>query len=213
MTSYHNQIQSQCMTLSGRGQVTALPDLAVLRLGVRTESTNLSEAQSRNAEISQAVLEGLQQRGIGDIRTYQYLIDQLYDFENGTRIDRGYTVSNILEIRTDQLNMVGTLIDEAVARGANVVDLISFELADPDFYYQQALNLAIMNAIEKARAINLSLGFHQDPQLIVIAENSMTPVPFRQAFAARGELAATPIEPGRQQIEAQVTAEFINPLA
>ncbi len=211
MDTFYEQFHMQCMTLTGRGQVTALPDLAVIRLGVRTEGKNLAEAQSLNAEISQTVLTGLQQLGVTDIKTHQYLIDKLYDYEDNRRIDRGYSVSNIFEIRTEQLAMVGTLIDQAVMSGANVVDFISFEVSEPDYYYQQALNLAIQNAMQKAKSITVNLGISEDPLLINITENTATPVPFRQTFAARGELAATPIEPGTIQIEAIVTTEFVAP--
>ncbi len=211
MATFYDQFHNQCMTLTGRGQVTTFPDLAVLRLGVSTEGKNLAEAQSQNAAISQAILEGLQQLGVTDIKTHQYLIDKLYEYEDGTRIDRGYSVRNILEIRTDQLDMVGTIIDNAVANGANVVDFVSFEVSEPDFYYQQALNLAIMNAMQKAKSITLNLGISEDPLLISITENTSAPIPFQQPFAARGELAATPIEPGTKQIEAIVTAEFVSP--
>ena len=210
MATLYEQFHNQCITLTGRGQVTTLPDLAVLRLGVRTESQNLTEAQRDNADRSQAVLEGLQQMGVTDIKTHQYLIDQLYEFENGTRIDRGYSVRNIFEIRTEQLDMVGTIIDIAVTNGANVVDFISFEVSEPDFYYQQALNLAIMNAMQKAKSITMNLGISEDPLLINITENSSIAIPFRQTFAARGEIAATPIEPGTKQIEAIVTTEFVS---
>lgn len=206
---FHDSYHNQCMSLTGRGQVTTLPDLVILRLGVMTEGENLQEAQSQNAALSQAVLQGLQQMGINDIKTYQYQIDKLYEFVDGTRIDRGFSVRNILEIRTEQLDMTGAIIDTAVSNGANVVDLISFEVSEPDIYYQQALNLAILNALQKAKSITVNLGISEDPVLINITENTTTPVPF-QSPMARGEFAATPIEPGTKQIEALITAEFIS---
>lgn len=199
-----------CMTLSGRGMVTAVPDLALLRLGVETTGKNLTQVQSQNAELSQAVLQSLQNLGITDIKTFQYTIDKQYDFQDGNRIDRGYSVRNIFEIRTNQMELIGTLIDTAVYNGANVVDFISFEVSDLDFYYQQALNLAIMNAIQKAKSVSSCLGFPTDPIIQCITENSLQPIPFSQPFA-RGEIAlVTPIEPGNKQIEASVTIEFMN---
>ncbi len=143
--------------------------------------------------------------GISDIKTFQYSIDKLYDYENGRQIDRGYSVRNILEIRTTNLDMAGNIIDTAVNLGANVVDLISFDVANREYYYQQALNMAIMNAMQKAKSISINLGIPADPAPIRIVENSVTPVQpyFRQELAA-----TTPIMPGNIKIEASVTVDF-----
>ena len=66
-------------------------------------------------------------------------------------VDRGYTVRNIFEIRTFEPGQVGVIIDAAVSAGANVTDLISFEVSDPEYYYQQqALNLAVADCNKKS---------------------------------------------------------------
>ncbi|MHB8128382.1 MAG: SIMPL domain-containing protein [Mobilitalea sp.] len=211
MTNYkeNEQLPYNKMIVTGRGQVTVIPDLAILRLGVQTTGDVLSTAQSENARISQNVLTVLRQLGITDIKTYQYQIEKLYDYENGNRIDRGYSVRNIFEIRMDNMNLVGTAIDTAVNSGANVVEFINFEVADPDFFYQQALNLAVKNAYQKAKSISESLRVMINPIPILITENSAPPIPFSSMYMAREGTFTTPIEPGNKQIEASVTAEFI----
>ena len=211
MTNYkeNEQLPYNKMIVTGRGQVTVTPDLAILRLGVQTTGDDLSTAQSDNARISQNVLTALRQLGITDIKTYQYQIEKLYDYENGNRIDRGYSVRNILEIRMENMNLVGTAIDIAVNSGANVVEFINFEVADPDIYYQQALNLAVKNAYQKAKSISESLRVMINPIPILITENSAPPIPFSSMYMAREGAFTTPIEPGNKQIEANVTAEFI----
>ena len=211
MTNYkeNEQLPYNKMIVTGRGQVTVIPDLAIVRLGVQTTEYDLSTAQSDNARISQNVLTALRQLGITDIKTYQYQIEKLYDYENGNRIDRGYSVRNILEIRMENMNLVGTAIDIAVNSGANVVEFINFEVADPDIYYQQALNLAVKNAYQKAKSISESLRVMINPIPILITENSAPPIPFSSMYMAREGAFTTPIEPGNKQIEANVTAEFI----
>ena len=96
------------MTLTGKGQVTAAPDLAILRLGVQTTGENLTDIQSENARISQTVLQSLQQLGITDIKTYLYDFNKFYEYEDSRQIDKGYSVRNILEIRTNNLNIVNS---------------------------------------------------------------------------------------------------------
>lgn len=207
---FESHMNSQCplrsMTLTGQGQVSLIPDTAVIRLGVQQTGANLSEVQSQNAQISQAVLNTLRRMGITDVKTYQYTIDKYFEYDDGTPVDRGYTVRNILEIRTENTEQVGTIIDAAVDAGANMVELISFESANPEYEYQQALNLAVIDAIEKAKSIARNLGVPVDPIPFKMIENSTIsrpPQPFQR------ELAATPIVPGNIVIEASITAEFI----
>ncbi len=205
--SMNHTIEDNTMILNGHGLVNAVPDVAVLRLGVQTEGENLQMIQANNAELSQAVLQALRQLGIDNIRTFQYEINKVYEFVEGRQLDRGYSVRNIFEIRTDDLSLVGPAIDNAVNQGANIVDLIQFEVSDTGLYYLQALNLAVADAYEKATSIAESLGIHLSPYPRKITENSTPMIPFR-AINAREGAYATPIEAGTNQIEAFVTVEF-----
>ncbi|MEL7654649.1 MAG: SIMPL domain-containing protein [Bacillota bacterium] len=193
------------MTLTGQGQVTTVPDLAVIRLGVQSTGSDLEATQAENSQISQEILDALMEMGVTDIKTFQYTIDKFYEQVNGNTVDRGYTIRHIFEIRTEEMGNIGEIIDTAVNAGANIVDLISFEVSNPNLYYEQALNIAVMNAIEKAKSIARNLNIKINPIPIKITENSFVPRPF-QSF--QRELAATPIVPGNIMIEAMVTAEF-----
>ena len=193
------------MTLTGQGQVTAVPNIAVIHLGVLTTGENLVNIQSENAQIAQSIIQALQRMSISDIKTFQYTIDKIYDYENGRQVDRGYSVRNILEIRTSNLDMVGNIIDTAVNLGANVVDLISFDVSNREYYYQQALNIAVMNAIQKSKSISMNLGIPTDPVPTHIVENSVAPI---QPFYRQELAATTPIIPGNIKIEANVTVDF-----
>ena len=196
------------MVLTGTGQIKADPDIAILRLGVQTNGEDVTKAQSDNAMISQNVLDAIKELGVSDIKTFQYQIEKVYDYENGQRIDRGYSVRNIFEIRTADLENVGSIIDTAVNNGANVVDLITFDVANPDAYYQQALTLALNNAFQKAKTLTSSLRIMFNAVPIKITENTPSVTPFSPVFAARGEAYTTPVEAGTKQIDASITVEF-----
>lgn len=201
-----NNFKCKTMTLNGQGNLTLIPDVAVIRLGVQTTGESLLLIQNENAQEVQSILQSLKRLGVTDVKTYQYSIDKLYDYENGNRIDKGYYVRNILEIKTRNMSQVGNIIDSAVNAGANVVDLISFQVSEPEIYYQQALNSAINNAIQKSKSISMNLGMKTDPVPIQIIENSFSPLP-KQQF--QREVAATPIIPGDIQIDASVTVVFL----
>lgn len=207
--SFPNSLQSyNTMTILGKGQVTAIPDIAVIHLGVQTTGENLEQVQSENAQISQAILQAMRQLGIEDIQTHQYTIEKLYSYVNEERIDKGYSVRNVFRIRLDEIAQAGTVIDTAVANGANLVEFISFEVSNPDYYYQQALNMAVMNAVQKAQSIAMQLRVALNPIPIQITETSAISVPYTTSYNIRERAFATPIEPGTYQIEASITAEF-----
>ncbi len=194
------------MTLTGQGQVNLVPNTAIIQLGVQTNGENLVNIQSENAKITQSIIQALQRMGISDIKTSQYTINKIYDYEDGKQIDRGYSVRNILEIKTNNLESVGKIIDTSVSLGANVVDMISFDVLNKEYYYQQALNLAIMNAIQKSESIARNLGLSTNPIPTHIVENSSIPIqqPYRRELAS-----TTPILPGNITIDASVTIDFI----
>ena len=199
-----NNLHNKTMVLTGHGEISTAPDTVAIRLGVETTGESLSQIQADNARTSQSVIQALQRMGITDIKTSQYSIDKVYDFVEGRRIDRGYSVRNILEIRTTNLEAAGSIIDAAVIAGANIVDLITFDVSNREYYYKQALNMAIMNAIQKANSITMNLGLSSTAVPIKIVEN--TAMPFQPV---QREFAATPIMPGTMNIVANVTVDFV----
>ncbi len=207
MANYYtdNNLHNRTMTLTGQGQVTAVPNIAVIRLGVQTSGKDLAPIQAENAQRTQSIIQALRLMGITDIKTFQYSIDKVYDYENGRQTESGYLVRNVLEIRTSNLDMAGNIIDTAVDLGANIVDLISFDISNREYYYQQALNAAVMNAMQKAKSIAMNMGIQADPIPVRITETSTMPIQpyYRQELAA-----ATPILPGNVNIQASVTIDF-----
>jgi uncharacterized protein len=202
-----NAADNHLMVLNGTAQVTAIPDIAIIRLGVQTPGKDLEATGQENARLSQAVLDAIESMGVTDIKTYQYTINKDYEYEDGKQIDKGYLVRNIFEIRTSNLDQVGELIDASVRSGANVVDLVDFEVSDTNAYYNEALNNALDNAFEKARSITGNIGVLLNPIPSKITENTVTPIPYAN-LAMREGVYATPIEKGTKQIEASVVVEF-----
>lgn len=202
-------VENNIITLEGEGRVRISPDLAVVRLGVISEGLNLSVLQSENAVIIGNIINVLNQMGVEDISTYQYTVDKNYVFRNDQRIDQGYIVRNILEIRVYNMEDLGIIIDNAVEFGANYVESISFQISNLSTYYQEALNLAIKDGIDKARNISDEFGFNINFTPRSITEH-ITPLEApRPFFASRDTIETTPILPGEREIAANVTLEFI----
>ena len=201
-----NHYSCHTLSLTGQGSVIASPDLAVIRLGVETTGPNLAEVQQRNAEISQNIILTLKQSGINEMKTYQYMIDRQIEYEDGKQIEKGFTVRNLFEIKTNQLEQIGFLIDSSVQAGANIIDTVSFGLSDSGLFYQNALNLAVDNAIQKAKSIASNLHIRLNSTPVKITELSSMPFPVQQF--QREMTAVTPVIPGDLEIIAVISADF-----
>lgn len=207
--SCHKNSRTKTLRVQGNGNVKAVPDTANIILGVQTENKDLRIAQNENSVIATRIINSLESIGIDEenINTDTYLIEPQYDFVDGRQIFRSYKVINSIKIVTRDVNNVGKIVDTATANGANIVSTINFSLSDSSPYYRRALNLAVENAIIKARDISDSLGVLLDDIPITIVESRSNYI----SNTERKTLAATtitPILPGQINISASITATF-----
>jgi len=194
----------------GEGTVTAAPDQAVVVLGAVTEGPVLQTVQSANAAAVTNIINALLQLNIPreNIQTSDYHIEAQYDYEEGKSIFRGYKVTHLLQIKIDNIGLTGTVVDTAVAQGANQVNDIRFTIKQPEPYEYQALSLAVRNARHKAASIAGTLGIPLPAVPCEVQElsRSAAPIPFSASLLAKS--AATPIEPGQLNITASVRVSY-----
>ncbi len=198
------------LVFTGEGYITATPDIAKIDIGVQTIGNNLSAIEEENARSSASLLNSIRNLGVNNIVSKEYSINKVYDYDSGgTRIDRGYIIRNILELTVDNIGNIGTIIDAGVSSGANVVENISFQISNYSSYYQDALNLAIMNAYDKAQSVYQLLGREERPVFLNIVEQANRPTTNTSDLKLREGVYITPIEPGETRINASVTVDFI----
>ncbi|QUW22005.1 SIMPL domain-containing protein [Sporosarcina sp. Marseille-Q4063] len=202
--------QKRVMTVIGIGSFSITPDTVQIQLEVRTESKQLSQAQQENADLMSQVIESLLELGIAreDIQTVSYNISPQYDYVEGQQIFRGYEVINSINVTIKNIEQAGTIIDTAVRNGVNQVSNIRFTVENEQIPYQEALSLALKNALAKAQTIANTIQLKLDPHPIKIVETMKEePILFR-SFAANEMRATTPIEPGQIDIKATVEVQF-----
>lgn len=202
---------SREMTVTGNGEIIAQPDYVQIQIEVRTEGKDVSLAQQENARIMNRVIESLLALTIPReaIQTTAYTISPNYDYIEGRQVFRGYEVQNAITVKITDISQAGTVIDTAIQNGANHVSAIQFKIEDSDAYYQRALNLALLNAIAKAKSMAETMRVPLQPIPIEIVEESqnITPVPYKLAQLSNQEF-ATPIEQGTISVNASVQVKF-----
>lgn len=191
------------VTTTGHGVITVAPDQATITAGVHTQAATAAEALAQNSTRMNDVIAALKQHGGKDLQTQQV---SLYpqSKEGGTIV--GYTADNSVSASAS-IPGAGALIDAAVGAGANTVSGPTLSVSDQDARYRDALKKAVQDARAKAAALAEAGGFGIGPVSTVVEQGSSAPQPL---FAASGAAkdAATPIEPGTQDVTADVTVTF-----
>ncbi len=198
------------ITVVGQGKTVAVPDTAVVQLGVQTLADTAREALTQNNAAAEALLAKLRELGVADrdIQTSSVNIWPQYD-RDGTRVT-GYQVSNTVTVKIRNIEQTGELLDQVVDVGANNISGISFTIDDPSALEQAARDQALNDARARAEAMAQATGASVGEILYITESIGMQPpVPLFEAPAAEaaGD-ARVPVEPGEQTVTAQVQVTF-----
>jgi uncharacterized protein YggE len=195
------------ITVTGTGTDSAAPDQATFSFGVQTEGASAKAALDANSAKMALVIAALKRAGIAekDLQTQDVSVMPRQD-ETG-QID-GYFADNSVQALVRKLAGAGAVVDAAVAAGANQSSGPSFDQSRHDAIYRGALRAAVADARTKAEALaaesNTSLG-----RVTRIVEGSAEPpVPMYERAMSDSAKAATPVEPGMQEVQATVTVTF-----
>ncbi|MGN7311943.1 SIMPL domain-containing protein [Alkalicoccobacillus gibsonii] len=200
----------QTIKVQGESILSVRPDQLSITLGVKTENQTVQQAQTENADAIQAIINSLMSLGIpGDqIQTVVYQIDPQYDYVDGTQVFRAYLVTHLLEITVTDLTLAGTIIDQAVANGANSISGTQFTLANASRAKLQALDQAMNDAYQKAQAISRTLSVSLNPLPVWVREVPVNEAGVVRPLALFDAAQQTSIQPGLIDIKAVVEVLF-----
>ncbi len=148
------------ITVSGKGKIERVPDLAEMTISVFSKSFDLKKAQEENSIKANAIINFLSQQGIKkeDIKTSQYNIYPQYDYSQYGRKFLGYEIRNSLNVKVRDFGKIGLIIEKAVELGANEVYNLIFTIDKKEEVQNEARKKAIDNAREKAKVLADQLG-------------------------------------------------------
>ncbi len=199
------------VSVSGHGEVLAVPDLASVSVGVTSFADTARAALSANNKTMADLRSLLKEAGIAerDTSTSNFAINPRYDYgQGGTQPPKivGYDVTNTVTITARKIDTLGDLLDKAVSAGSNQIFGISFAISKPDDMLDEARKLAVADARRKAE-IYASASAVKLGAILSIVENGgiLPPVPM-MAKALRAEAASdVPIAQGEQTLAVDVS--------
>jgi uncharacterized protein len=193
----------------GHAIVTARPDRAYVTIAAESRSKVSSEAQKQNAAAMTAVLQKIEQAGVAKdaIRTIGYELRPEFDYANGRQTFRNYLARNTVEVRLDDIDRVGVVIDAAASGGATTITGIRFDVRNRAALERDALRQAVADARGRADAAAAGAGATIDRILRVEEDGAPIepPRPMMRMAATQAGDASTPVEPSTIEIEARVT--------
>jgi|AGTN01.3.fsa_nt_gi Uncharacterized conserved protein len=148
------------VTVYGQGVVTLEPDIAYVTLGYENYANSPQTAQDNNAAVMRQITAALKEAGVAeaDIRESGFNIYQEYYYYDSADYEHSYCVSGTLEIIVRQLDQTTAVISAACSAGANITYGVTYDVADRQTAYAQALELARGRAEEKAAEMSEALG-------------------------------------------------------
>lgn len=190
------------VTTLGHGVITVAPDEATVTAGVHTQAASASAALAENAKLMNAAIAALKEAGGRDLQTQQV---SLYPQTDPQGQVNAYVADNSVSAKT-KIASAGALIDAAVGAGANTVSGPTLSVSDRDARYRDALGKAVTDARLKAEALAKAGGFGVGPVSSVTEQSGGGPPQVFQAGAVAKD--STPIEPGTQDVTADVSVTF-----
>ena len=205
--------------VTGRGEVTTTPDLAVLNAGVESKARTVAEARIQAAQAMDQIVQMLKERGIQDrdIQTRVFQISPEYTYNDAIRKQElvGYRVNNQISVKIRDIGGVGVIVDEVAAAGGDLVRIqgINFTVEDTEALEFQARERAVQALLAKAgqfaQLTDVELG-----KLVFLSESGgFTPRVENLdarffAESAPAALATTPISGGELKVTVTVQAVF-----
>lgn len=207
------------ITIEGRGEVRAAPDMALINSGVTTQGETARAALDANTAAMAELISTLKEAGVEarDIQTSGFSVNPNYVYSE-SRDEMGYTlppkingyqVSNTVSVAVRNLDDLGGILDKAVNVGANTINGVTFSVADPTELYNEARKQAFADAREKAElyatAANATLG---ELEAISESQNINSPIPMPMFARAEAQAADVPVEAGEMTFEIGVNVQW-----
>lgn len=197
---------------SATGEARVQPDRATIMFAVETRAQTAAKAGADNAKRQKAVIDTLRKLGLVErqISTTGYSVapEMRYDGKQPQVV--GYVARNVVRAEVQNIDQAGSLIDAALAAGANVVNSLRFFSSKAEDARRAALSDAVAKARSDAEVMAKAAGGSLGTLVELSTSGAVRPIgeEFAMARMASADAAQTPIEQGEQTISVFVSARW-----
>jgi hypothetical protein len=201
------------LDLNVTGDVTRVPDLAIISAGVVSRSATAAAALQDNAQRMDRVIAALKAAGIADrdVQTSSISLSPEYRYpENQSPQLTGYTASNQVTIRFRDIRNSGKILDALVREGANQISGPNMTIEHPEEALDEARAKAVAAGRARADLYARAMGMRV-VRVVSVSESGgyySPPAPPPVPMMAAAERSYTKIEPGEQKLQVTLGMVF-----
>ncbi|MDB5204808.1 MAG: hypothetical protein JWP09_836 [Candidatus Taylorbacteria bacterium] len=162
------------ITVQGKGEVFAVPDIATFSFGITETGKDVGEANNKASTKNNAAIKYLKDAGIAekDIQTTGYSANPQYDntqvmcvkYPCPTQTPKiiGYEVTESVAVKVRNTDKAGDILSGVGSLGVTNISGLTFTIDDEDSIRAEARSKAIADAREKADVLAKELGVRID---------------------------------------------------
>ena len=205
------------ITVSGEGEASGAPDVAITTLGVEVLDPKVGPAIADGNARMRAVLAAVERAGVParDVRTTELSISFEQNpnppraaGETDARPAGSYRVRNMAQITIRDLGRASAVLDAAVGAGANALSGIAFAIENPAPLRAKAREAAVADARARAEALARASGVSVG-SVVSISESAGGPVPRPMLARAMAPMeGGPPVASGELSERAEIEVVF-----
>jgi len=200
--------------VTGTSEVKVVPDRAVISVGVEKENASAIVAKHAADMAARNLLSTLRTNGLDakDMSTTFLSLQPREVYVKHVRVS-SFVAEQTLAITVRDISKLDSLLEALVKAGGNRIDSIQYETSELRRYRDQAREMAVIAAKEKAQALANALGQH-----IGKAYTIEEPLDFSSLQSANGNFYNSSLEkqrsrdsataPGERSVTASITIAF-----
>jgi uncharacterized protein YggE len=204
------------IVVAGTGNAQGTPDTATVTMGVETHNQSAQTAMNDNNTEADLLIQALEGKGVAkkDIQTSDLSVSPDYDKDGHIT---GYGVDDTVTVTIHSIPNAGSIIDAAAAKVGNDIRMqsVTFSIENPSAQLAEARAAAVKDAKAQAEQLAAAAGVTLGSIRTIDDTGTEVPQPYsfygHQAFDAlntAGSAAPTPVEPGQEQLSANVNVVY-----
>lgn len=214
------------ITVSGKGEVFAVPDIATFTFSSSEDAKTVKDAQDKVTQKINTALNTLKKDyGIEDkdIKTVDYSVYPKYEYVGAPCYQFscppskqnlvGYTVSQTISVKVRKVTDAGNILGAMGEVGVTNISGLNFTIDDEDVLTREARQEAIKDAQSKADALSRDLGV-SIVRIVSFSESGNYPIYYSKSYdvamveGGRGGAPTPEVPVGENKITSNVTITY-----
>jgi uncharacterized protein len=214
MAAAEDRLPAKFVRVTGTSEVKVAPDRAVIEVGVQKQNPSASAAKHAEDAAAQRILAVLRANGVDekDIQTTYLWLQQQSSYVKKEKVYY-FVAAQTMTVTVRDLSKLDALLEALVQAGGNEIDSIRYETSEMRKYRDQARDLAVKAAREKAEALAKALGqdIGKAQSIEEVPEYQFSGGMLANTYAderSRDKAPGPTLAAGQKTISASVTVQF-----